>query len=263
MDPAPNSELVHYTDRGEGPALVLVHGLMMTGEMFAPVLDRLSAHFRVITPDLRGHGQSRHLPPPFTVAELAADLSRLLDHLYITSTAVLGYSHGGTVAQQLVVDDRVRCTRLILACTYAYNMASARERVESHVGLVLIRALGLRGLARLIFAPVRDELGPAQALRLTELMARQDKALMLQAWREMMRFDSRPWLARIACPTLVVAASNDIGVPAHHARALHQGIPGSELVVVTGADHALIWTHTEQFLSIVEAFLDPSAPNAR
>ena len=262
MDRAPNSELVHYTDRGDGPALVLVHGLMMTGAMFAPVLDRLAAHFRVIVPDLRGHGESRELPPPFTVAQLAADLSRLLDHLDITSTAVLGYSHGGTVAQQVAVDDPVRCTRLILACTYAYNMATARERVEGHVGLVLIRVLGLRGLARLIFAPVRDELGPAEAHRLTELITGQDKALMLQAWREMMGFDSRLWLARIACPTLVVAASDDIGVPAHHARALHQGIPGSRLVTVTGADHALIWTHTEQFLRIVEAFLDPSAPNA-
>lgn len=77
---------------------------------------------------------------------------------------------------------------------------------------------------------------------------------MLKAWRAMMRFDSRPWLARIACPTLVVAGSTDIGIPAHHARTLHQGIPQARLAVVEGAGHALIWTHTEQFLSIVESF---------
>ena len=47
---------------------------------------------------------------------------------------------------------------------------------------------------------------------------------------------------RIACPTLVIAASNDRGVPMHHATMLHDGISGSRLVVVDGADHALIWT---------------------
>lgn len=82
------SDLLHFTERGSGPPLLLVHGVMITGEMFQPVLDRLAARHRVIVPDLRGHGRSRRLPPPYTVAQLAVDLSRLLDHLGIDRPAL-------------------------------------------------------------------------------------------------------------------------------------------------------------------------------
>jgi 3-oxoadipate enol-lactonase len=97
-----SSELLYFTERGWGPPLLLVHGLMFTGEMFKPVVEHFATRHRVI-PDLRGHGRSRGLAPPYTAAQLASDLSRLLDHLGIDSTAVLGHSHGGAIAQQLVL----------------------------------------------------------------------------------------------------------------------------------------------------------------
>ena len=120
----PGSDLLHFTERGSGPPLLLVHGLMVTGEMFDPVIEHFATRHRVIVPDLRGHGRSRGLPPPYTAAQLASDLARLLDHLGIDSTAVLGYSQGGAIAQQLVFDHPEHCDRLVLACTYAFNMAS-------------------------------------------------------------------------------------------------------------------------------------------
>jgi pimeloyl-ACP methyl ester carboxylesterase len=95
------SQLLYFTERGSGLPLLLVHGLMVTGEMFEPVVGRLATRHRVIVPDLRGHGSSRGLPPPYTAAQLAADLARLLDHLGVDATAVLGYSQGGAIAQQL------------------------------------------------------------------------------------------------------------------------------------------------------------------
>src|SRR5947208_596608 len=98
--------------------------------MFDPVIDRFAVRHRVIVPDLRGYGGSRGLPPPYTARQLAADLPRLLDHLEIGSTAVLGYSHGGAIAQQLALDYPNRCNRLVIACTYACNMATPREKLE-------------------------------------------------------------------------------------------------------------------------------------
>jgi pimeloyl-ACP methyl ester carboxylesterase len=248
--------LVYFTERGTGPPLLLVHGLMVTGEMFEPVLEHFAARHRVIVPDLRGHGRSRALPPPYTVARLAEDLSRLLDHLGVERTAVLGYSNGGVVAQQLVLDDPARCTRLVLGCAFAFNMATRREWVEGHLGPLLIRVLGMRGMARLIVWGVADELGTDRARWLAGLIAGQDRALMLAGWRETMAFDSRSRLAEIGCPTLVIAGSKDIGVPMHHARMLRDGVPGARLVVIDGASHALIWTHTEEFLRVTDAFLD-------
>jgi pimeloyl-ACP methyl ester carboxylesterase len=60
-----SSELLYFTERGSGPPLLLVHGLMVTGAMFEPVIERLATRHRVVVPDLRGHGRSRGLPPPY------------------------------------------------------------------------------------------------------------------------------------------------------------------------------------------------------
>jgi pimeloyl-ACP methyl ester carboxylesterase len=144
------SNLLHFTERGSGPPLLLVHGLMITGEMFAPVIEHYATRHRVIVPDLRGHGRSRDLPPPYTAAQLASDLSRLLDHLGIDSIAVLGYSQGGAIAQQFVLDHASRCERLVLACTYAFNMATFRERLEGMLVPLLLKLMGMRQFAKLV-----------------------------------------------------------------------------------------------------------------
>lgn len=251
-----SSELLYFTERGSGPPLLLVHGLMVTGAMFEPVIEHFATRHRVIIPDLRGHGLSRGLPPPYTAAQLASDLLHLLDHLDIDSTAVFGYSQGGAIAQQLVLDHPKRCNRLVLACTYAFNMATPREWLEGHLAPILIRVLGMRRLANLVVSQSLLQLDKGRARWLADLMADQDRALMLTAWNETMAFDSRKRLAEIRCLTLVIAGSNDRGVPIHHAKMLHDGIPGSQLVIINGADHALIWTHSNELVRVMDEFLE-------
>jgi pimeloyl-ACP methyl ester carboxylesterase len=246
---------LHFVERGTGQPLLLIHGLMASFEMFEPVLDQFAAHHRVIAPDLRGHGRSRELPPPYTVRQLAADLSDLLERLGVESVDVLGYSQGGAVAQQLALDDPARCRRLVLGCTYAYNMATRREWVEGHLAPWLVAVLGPRGMTQLGMRLGARELDPARMAWLVRILASQDRKLMVAAWKEAMAFDSRSRLAEIVCPTLIVAGSDDAGVPIHHAHMLHDGIRNSKLVVIEGARHTLIWTHTDEFVRIVEEFL--------
>jgi pimeloyl-ACP methyl ester carboxylesterase len=250
-----SSELLYFTERGSGPSLLLVHGLMVTGEMFEPVIEHLATRHRVIVPDLRGHGRSRGLPPPYHAAQLAADLARLLDHLNIASTAVLGYSQGGAIAQQLVLDHPKRCDRLVLACTYAFNMATLREKLEGHLVPLLLRVLGTKRFAKFVISQGLKQVSKERADWVVGLIADQDRKLMMSAWRETMAFDSRRRLSEIVCPTLVVAASNDQAVPIHHAKMLHDGIPGSQLVMINGADHALIWTHPDELVRVTDQFL--------
>lgn len=246
---------LYYTERGSGSPLLLVHGLMVTGEMFAEVAPALAERHHVIMPDLRGHGRSRALPPPYTVAQLASDLAAVLDRLEIEKAAVLGYSNGGTVAQQFALDYPQRCTRLVLACTYAYNMSSVRERLEGHLVPYLVRLLGMRRFAKLIFAVGLKDSPNVRRDWLVELMANQDEAGMMTAWREAMNFDSRPRLAEIRCPTLIIAAEKDEALPFHHASMLHEGIAGSDLVEVENAGHAFIWTDPNSLIRQVEQFL--------
>jgi 3-oxoadipate enol-lactonase len=249
------AKLLSFIERGSGSPLLLVHGLMVSGEMFEPVLEHLAARHRVLVPDLRGHGRSRELPPPYHAAQLATDLAHLLDHLGIDSTAVLGYSQGGAIAQQLVLDHPVRCDRLVLACTYAFNMATFREKLEGHLVPLLLPILGMKRFAQLVVSQGAQQLSQQRGDWLAHLMADQDRKLMASAWRESIAFDSRRRLSEIRCPTLVVAGSNDQAVPIHHAQMLHAGIPGSQLVMIDGADHALIWTHPDELMRATDKFL--------
>jgi pimeloyl-ACP methyl ester carboxylesterase len=246
--------LLYFTERGSGPALLLVHGLMVTGDMFEPVIDLFATRHRVIVPDLRGHGRSRGLKPPYNAGQLASDLSRLLEHLGIDSTAVLGYSHGGAIAQQLALDYPERCNRLVLACTYAFNMATFRERLEGQLVPVFINIIGMRGFAKLVSKGL-NQIGKERADRVIGLIADQDRNLMVSAWRAAMAFDSRRRVTEIKCPTLIVAASKDYAVPLHHAKMLHDGISGSQLVVIDGANHALLWMCPAELVRVTEEFL--------
>lgn len=229
---------------------------MVSGDMFEPVMEHLAARHRVIVPDLRGHGRSRGFPPPFTVAQLASDLPRLLDHLGIGSTAVLGYSQGGAIAQQFALDYPDRCDRLILACTYAFNMATFREKLEGYLAPFLINALGMKRFAELVVSQGAKHLSQERGDWLAGLISDQDRKLMVTAWRETMAFDSRDRLGELKCPTLIVAGSSDQAVPMHHAKILHEGISGSHPIVIDGADHALIWTHPGELLQVIDAFLE-------
>ncbi len=79
---------------------------------------------------------------------------------------------------------------------------------------------------------------------------------MVSKWKEMAAFDSRNRLSEISCPALVVAGSKDQAVPIHHAQMLHDGIPESQLVIIDGADHSLIFTHTSELLRVIDKFLE-------
>jgi 3-oxoadipate enol-lactonase len=258
-----SAALLHFEERGAGPPLLLIHGVMITGEMFEPVLAQLATQHRVIVPDLRGHGRSRMLPPPYTVAQLAADLVGVLDQLGVSSTAVLGYSQGGAVAQQFVLDYPERCERLVLGCTYAFNRGSFRERIEGHLVPLFIRALGMPRFAKLILSQGMKNLSSERAAWVQGLIAEQDDALMVQAWRAAMAFDSRLRLSEIKCPTLVIAGAHDAAVPFYHAEQLHDGIAGSELVSVPDADHTFIWSQSDGFMRVTEAFLTARTPRAQ
>jgi 3-oxoadipate enol-lactonase len=250
------SDLLYFVEQGSGPPLLLVHGMMISGEMFEVVVEHFAARHRVIVPDLRGHGRSRGLPPPYTVAQLASDLARLLDHLGVDSTAVLGYSQGGAVAQQLALDHPSRCNRLVLACTYAFNMATVREKVEGRLVPLVLNVIGMRSFARLLASQGLTQVGKERAGWVVNLIADQDRDLMVSAWKAAMAFDSRRRLGEIMCPTLIVAGSDDNAVPFHHAKMLHDGIRGSRLVTIDGGDHALIWARTGDLVRVVDEFLD-------
>jgi 3-oxoadipate enol-lactonase len=241
---------------GAGRPLVLLHGLLVSGEMFTPMAERLAARHRLVIPDLRGHGRSAGLLGPYPVERLAADVTRLLDRLGVARADVVGYSQGGAVAQQLARTDPQRVRRLVLACTFACNLLSARERVDALLSPWLLRAIGPGRMAGLIArAGGGPRLTREQTATLRRLLAANDRRTAVRAYRAMLAFDSRAWLGEVTAPALVVCGSADTGVPKSHAEMLARGIPNAELRTIQGAGHFMAWTHTEQFADVVEGWL--------
>lgn len=242
---------------GHGEPLLLLHGLMVTGAMFDPLVEFLSNEFRVVIPDLRGHGLSRALPGPYDVPGLAADLPAVISGAGFEKAAVLGYSHGGAVAQELAHAHPQVVSRLLLTCTYACNVATARERLEASVLMALLRVFSPATIAKLVFrasmtgSPNPMGLTPHQSVWLRGLMAANSSQQMLGAARGLVTFDSRPWLKEIQAPTLVIGGAKDTAVPVHHFEALVSGIPGARGRLIEGAEHTLIWTHTGELAAAV------------
>lgn len=240
---------LHVRDEGRGRSLLLVHGLLTNGDLFEAVVGRLARGHRVLVPDLRGFGRSGDLPPPDTVEQHARDLAGLLEARSAAPAIVLGYSQGGAVVQQLVLDHPRVVGALILCCTFAHNPSTWREKLEGVATPWLVRWLGagtVAGQARGLSVDQR------RALEGMIVSSRRDR--MAAATREMLRFDSRARLREIACPTLVVAGARDAAVPLHHARMLARAIAGAQVQVVEGAGHELIWTHGGELIDAVEAF---------
>ena len=98
-----------YEDIGSGPVVLLVHGLLMDRTMFASQVDSLADRYRVITPDLRGHGESEHRAQAYTQWDLMEDHVALLDHLGVERAVWGGVSQGGfqTLRAALRHPDRV------------------------------------------------------------------------------------------------------------------------------------------------------------
>jgi pimeloyl-ACP methyl ester carboxylesterase len=248
---------IFFRIAGKGEPLVLLHGLMASGTMFDPLVELLQGRFSMLIPDLRGHGKSGNLGGPYDVATLTADLDIVLAEAGFDRFAVIGYSHGGAVAQQLAHSRPAALSKLMLACTYACNVPTLRERLEASVLIVLLHFFSPGTIGKLILRPAKPK--PTGAIGLTReqvdwlrsILAANRAAAMRGAARGLITFDSRPWLKEITVPTLVVGGTHDTVVPQHHFNTLVGGIPGAAGRLVDRAGHTLVWTHTREFAEII------------
>ncbi len=249
---------------GQGEPLVLLHGLMLSGEMFEPVLGAFARRYRVIVPDLRGRGRSSGLPGPYTAERMAQDLAELLEAYDIPSANVLGYSRGGSVALEFARNYPERIRRLVLVCTYVSHSLTILERLENRLLLWAVRLLGTGGAARILARvaalphPGGKAISPDRARRLQCILTSGDKESSVRAVRAMSAFDSRGWLGQIDCPTLVLCGSKDMLASRTHCGMLAGGIKGACLHTVEDAGHTLPWTHQERFVELTERWLSAS-----
>jgi len=168
---------------GGGAPVLLLHGAGTDSTTFAPQHEALAAAgYRVVVPDLRGHGASRPTALPLTADRLVGDVEAVVSYLGLRRAVLVGHSLGGNLAQALVrrSPDRYRALA-VLDATWSTGPLSPAERLALRSAAPVLRAFPARSLPRLM-ADASATTGPARAA-LRDVFARQTKAEFLAAWR--------------------------------------------------------------------------------
>ncbi len=222
--------------QGEGDPLLLINGMTRPLRSWDPFIQELHGR-KVVSFDAPGVGASPTPVLPLSMPGLAEIAVAVLDAAGLDDADVLGYSHGGAVAQQLVHDDPDRVRRLVLAatsCGVGATPGSGRD--------------GLRGLR----TP-----SVANAWPRADIMGLFWQSLAFSNW------SSIPFLGSVATPTLVVCGSHDRIVAPANSRILARRIPGASLAMVP-AGHDLQRPGVANALAaVVERFLTADAGNER
>lgn len=258
-----NDTSIYYECAGSGPPLLMIHGLGSSGDDWAFQRAAFAAHFCLVLPDLRGAGRSAKPAGAYSIAQFAQDLWALLDALAIESVAILGFSLGGAVAQEMALAHPARVTRLVLCNALAnYRMDTWRKWLEARLQLGLVHVLGLRRTARLVanrLFPHEDQAPKRQ--RVIDVLGANPKAAYLSSIHALIGWSALERIHAIRCPVLVLAAEFDY-TPIADKRAEAARFPDACFVVVEGARHGMPFDSIDAFNARVLEFLTAAARGA-
>jgi 3-oxoadipate enol-lactonase len=218
----------------EAPPVVLLHGIATTGGlMWFATMSQLGEEFRVLAPDVRGHGRSS-CDGRFRLADAADDVVGLLDGLDLDQAVVFGYSLGGTIAQLVAKRHPDRVRGLVLSATAARIGPRGLARLPM---TALGRASSVAArvpLRRAWFRPFdgdEDAQGGAWSWFAAEMRGCHPQTIA-EAIGELEAFDSRRWLPQLQMPSAVVVTRHDRVVPAASQRQLAELLPDPTVIEV-------------------------------
>jgi 3-oxoadipate enol-lactonase len=248
---------VHYTIEGpqDAPVLLLSGSIGSTLDMWLPQRAALSAEYRVISYDHRGHGKSPVPPGPYTVADIAGDVLALMDQLEVEKAHFCGLSLGGAVGMWLSRYHPHRLDQLVLACTSARfgTPEMWAERIER------VRSEGMEPIADLSLGrwltPGLIERDPEFAAEIRAMVANTPAEGYIACCAAIGEWDFAGELPEVPTPTLVIAGAEDPATPPEYARGIAAQIPRSKLVVLDDAAHLANVERPVEFNDLLRAHL--------
>lgn len=220
---------LHYTEKGSGQPLILLHGNGESGGYFVHQIAHFSKAYRVIAPDTRGHGRSPRGSAPFTIGQFADDLLWFLDFHGIEKAHLLGFSDGGNIALTFALRHPERVDRLILN---GANLDAGGVRPT--VQLPIVTGYKLARMFRNVSAKAKKN---AEMLGLMV----NDPNISPQS------------LSGLFVKTLVIAGTKDM-IKEAHTRLICDSLPNARLVLLPG-DHFIAAKSPQAFNLAVEQFL--------
>ncbi len=256
---------LEVTDLGSGPVLMLVHGFGGAKEDFSDQLEDLGTDHRVITLDLRGHGQSDgpEDEAKYSLDRFSADLANVLDALAVDRVRLLGHSMGGMIVRRFALAFPERLEALVLMDTSPGSLSSLDSDIID-LGVQIAKEQGMDELKRVMdaFEPLST---PAYDRLLSERPGYREfgdakwAALSGAMYTQMMvEIRDQPnqlaELATVQCPTLVMVGVEDVAF-LDGSRAMAATIPGAQLVVIPNAGHSPQFENGPAWLEVLQSFL--------
>ncbi len=249
---------IFYRERGAGPSILFIHGFPLDGALWRPQMDALADEYHVIVPDLRGFGQSTPTKNA-TLEQHADDLHALMNALDVSHVVLAGLSMGGYVAFAFYRKYPDRVLGLALVDTRAQpDTAEGRANREATALRVKKHGAGILAddLLENLLSPTTLQNAPDVAATVHEMIERQPVEGLVAALQGMAQCpDSRPLLAEIAEPTLVVVGADDTITPLADAKAMTDAIPGAELALIPQAGHLPNLEQPDTFNRILRDFI--------
>jgi len=245
---------LHYEDVGAGPVILLIHGFTNYGLSWTPQLAALVyAGYRVILPDLRGHGLSTPATELCTIPDLASDIADLLDHLGTGPVALCGPSLGGNVGLQMALDQPDRIAALVVANSRSSFVGPEMNAiVDGWIALFSQQDGPLKRLRAtwpmLVNESLRESAGGRSIYdawaRVTALVQGSSLSFVAQG---MNRLNLRGRLSAIRAPVLVIAGQHDRLFSPDDGREISREIAGSTCEIIPGAGHLSNLDSPDQF----------------
>jgi pimeloyl-ACP methyl ester carboxylesterase len=250
---------IFFEDKGSGAPVVLGHSFLCTGEMWREQVRRLAGEYRLINPDLRGHGRSGPADRPFSLYDAVEDVIAVLDLLRIERAVWCGLSIGGMVAIRAALSHPDRVAALILLDSDAGSETLMRKLKYRAMGLGT-RLSGVRpflpAISRLMFGPTTRRENPGLVREWRNVFAAVDLPSILMCLDALLGRDSvLERLPEIDVPALVVVGEEDRSLPPTLSRRINDGLPDSTLTVVRGAGHLSALEQPSQVNAAIESFL--------
>ncbi len=252
---------LYYEVHGEGPWLVMIHGLGSSVEMWGPVWKHLARHHRVLLFDNRGVGRSTVPEHPFTIRSMVDDAAGLLDALGVPRASVFGASMGGQIAQGLALDHSRKVRALVLGMTTCGGPHAIPPAPEMWARLASLAnpPAGTSPVELLWSVLYTPEFLAAHRRELEREAAAVRHPTTSLGYRRQaeaaMRFNVYDRLPEIRAPTLVMAGSRDALIPPGNAAVIAERIPRARLHILEGAGHGFTRERPEESAAAIREFL--------
>ncbi len=254
---------IFYDVAGAGPPVILLHPFPVNHEFWLPVTKHLASRYRLIMPDLRGHGESGLGNGPATMQQHAVDVAAVMTDAGVDRAPIIGVSIGGYTIFEFWRQFRDRVSALVLCNTKApADTGDARSTRLKAADEVLQNGAEpfFDGMLQKVLAETTRHSRPdlvEGALRMMRKMSAEDVAGVQRGMAE--RPDSVSTLKTINAPVLIVTGDEDNMTGIAEAELMKRNISGSQRKVIAKAGHYSPWEQPEEVGKMLRLFLDSMA----